>query len=182
MSALRLTDYFTRSPAFVAFSQRRQRREDTARARVLYAVPELAQCNFISPLCQLVAEFAGSVCANAHPFDGRPHATPVEWASCANCHAKLCHAQCGQAEGRTCRHAMCTACRAALIIACNGCAKVFTGCKNCRSPGLCRRRLHRLYYCHTCRPNSRDLCMGCLRHWPKDPAVDSHTRKRKAGQ
>lgn len=180
MSApLNLSDFFNRSPAFLAFSQRRQRREDTQRARVLYAAPALAQCNFLSPLCQLAAEFAGRVCANARPFDGQPHAIPAEWATCSTCPAVLCHAQCGQTEGHTCRHAMCTACRAARTTFCNGCHRVFTGCTICRTPGICRKRMHRMYYCYDCRPSTRDFCLGCLRHWPKDPAIDAHKHKRK---
>lgn len=180
MSApLNLSDFFNRSPAFLAFSQRRQRREDTQRARVLYAAPALAQCNFLSPLCQLAAEFAGRVCANTRPFDGQPHAIPAEWASCSLCHATLCSVRCGKTDDRTCPHALCQDCIRTRGTFCNGCHTTLTGCEECRRPTLCFSKKHYLHYCRRCPARARDMCLGCMRHLPADPKVDSHKRKRE---
>lgn len=177
MSALRLPDYFNRSPAYQQYAQRRQRREDTARARVLYAAPELVQCSFPSPLCQLVAEFAGSVCANARPSDGQPHTRPTEWVLCSLCHATLCSIRCGRTDDRACPHALCLTCIRTRGTFCNSCHTTLAGCEECRRPRLCRSKLHLLYYCRRCGASAGDMCLGCLRHLPADPKIETHKRK-----
>jgi hypothetical protein len=124
--------------------------ENEARAQALYDSESVKARDIPLPVCQIAAEFAESVCADARPFDGKTHQAQSDWEHCNICEAMLCSSACGH-KRLQCGHHICQACRVAHDEArCVACRRQVYECVLCWRHAVCERRRVVLPLCWTC--------------------------------